>query len=186
MKKHKGFTLIEVVLVLAIAGLILVMVFIALPALQRSQRDAQRRDDMLVFVQRLKNFQTNNNRGALPSGTYSEPIRRGNADAKDKTSWAAFYRDFFDDNYVDPSGEPYKLVITDCTSDPAHYDQSCDKNKEVLGMGNGQYPDFPNDYKIYVVIGAKCNGEKALGAANTRKVAVLYKLEGGGVYCGES
>ena len=34
-----GFTIIEVVLVLAIAGLIFLMVFIALPVLQRSQRD---------------------------------------------------------------------------------------------------------------------------------------------------
>lgn len=32
----KGFTIIEVVLVLAIAGLIFLMVFLALPALQRS------------------------------------------------------------------------------------------------------------------------------------------------------
>ena len=38
-----GFTIIEVILVLAIAGLIFLMVFIALPALQRSQRDSLRR-----------------------------------------------------------------------------------------------------------------------------------------------
>ena len=38
-KNKKGFTIIEVVLVLAIAGLIFLMVFIALPALQRSQRN---------------------------------------------------------------------------------------------------------------------------------------------------
>ncbi len=38
-----GFTIIEVVLVLAIAGLIFLMVFIALPALQRAQRDSQRK-----------------------------------------------------------------------------------------------------------------------------------------------
>ena len=44
-----GFTIIEVVLVLAIAGLIFLMVFIALPALQRSQRDTQRRDDIARF-----------------------------------------------------------------------------------------------------------------------------------------
>ena len=44
LDQHKnGFTIIEVVLVLAIAGLIFLMVFIALPALQRSQRDAQRK-----------------------------------------------------------------------------------------------------------------------------------------------
>ena len=44
-KSKKGFTIIEVVLVLAIAGLIFLMVFVALPALQRSQRDTQRRDE---------------------------------------------------------------------------------------------------------------------------------------------
>ena len=42
-KRQAGFTIIEVVLVLAIAGLIFLMVFIALPALQRSQRDSLRR-----------------------------------------------------------------------------------------------------------------------------------------------
>ena len=41
----EGFTIIEVVLVLAIAGLIFLMVFIALPALQRSQRDTRRKND---------------------------------------------------------------------------------------------------------------------------------------------
>ena len=43
--KH-GFTIIEVVLVLAVAGLIFVMVFVALPALQRAQRDNSRRDEL--------------------------------------------------------------------------------------------------------------------------------------------
>lgn len=46
----KGFTIIEVVLVLAIGGLIFLMVFIALPALQRSQRDTQRKDDLALYV----------------------------------------------------------------------------------------------------------------------------------------
>ena len=62
---QKGFTIIEVVLVLAIAGLIFLMVFIALPALQRSQRDTQRRDDVSKFVSQLTSYSTNN-RGALP------------------------------------------------------------------------------------------------------------------------
>ena len=43
---NKGFTIIEVVLVLAIAGLIFLMVFIALPALQRNQRDTQRKTSL--------------------------------------------------------------------------------------------------------------------------------------------
>src|SRR5690349_9509371 len=63
---EKGFTIIEVVLVLAIAGLIFLMVFIALPALQRGQRDTQRRDDISTFVSQLTSYATNN-RGALPT-----------------------------------------------------------------------------------------------------------------------
>ena len=44
--KDRGFTIIEVVLVLAIAALIFLMVFIALPALQASQRDTARKNDV--------------------------------------------------------------------------------------------------------------------------------------------
>ncbi len=65
-KGQSGFTIIEVVLVLAIAGLIFLMVFIALPALQRSQRDTQRRDDVSRAVSQLQSYATNN-RGDLPS-----------------------------------------------------------------------------------------------------------------------
>lgn len=64
--KEKGFTIIEVVLVLAIAGLIFLMVFIALPALQRGQRDTQRRDDVSRFISQLNSYATNN-RGSLPA-----------------------------------------------------------------------------------------------------------------------
>ena len=57
----KGFTIIEVVLVLAIAGLIFLMVFIALPALQRSQRNTRRRQDMARILSALNDYQANNN-----------------------------------------------------------------------------------------------------------------------------
>ena len=46
--KERGFTIIEVVLVLAIAALIFLMIFIALPALQRSQRDTARKNDVSI------------------------------------------------------------------------------------------------------------------------------------------
>ena len=49
MKKNlfnkKGFTIIEVLIVLAIAGLILLIVFMAVPALQRNSRNTQRNND---------------------------------------------------------------------------------------------------------------------------------------------
>ena len=71
----QGFTIIEVVLVLAIAGLIFLMVFIALPALQRSQRDTARRNDMSRVDTSLTQYQTNNqgtnNNSNLPLTTTS-------------------------------------------------------------------------------------------------------------------
>jgi prepilin-type N-terminal cleavage/methylation domain-containing protein len=45
-KKSEGFTIIEVMIVLAIAGLILLIVFLAVPALQRNSRNTQRKSDV--------------------------------------------------------------------------------------------------------------------------------------------
>lgn len=57
---RRGFTIIEVVLVLAIAGLIFLMIFVALPALQRSQRDAERRNDVAIVAAAIKQWRVNN------------------------------------------------------------------------------------------------------------------------------
>ncbi len=65
-KQKNAFTIIEVVLVLAIAGLIFMMVFLALPALQRSQRDTQRKNDLNRFMAALNQYQANN-RGRIPA-----------------------------------------------------------------------------------------------------------------------
>lgn len=64
--RASGFTIIEVVLVLAIAGLIFLMVFLALPALQRSQRDTQRKDDLSRINTQITNYQSSN-RSKIPT-----------------------------------------------------------------------------------------------------------------------
>lgn len=64
-KEKEGFTIIEVVLVLAIAGLIFLMVFVALPALQRSQRDTARKNDVSVVSAAVTSY-SSNNRGSFP------------------------------------------------------------------------------------------------------------------------
>jgi prepilin-type N-terminal cleavage/methylation domain-containing protein len=66
--KKEGFTIIEVVLVLAIAGLIFLMVFIALPALQRNQRDTARKNDVSNIASAVTSY-SSNNRGAFPDTT---------------------------------------------------------------------------------------------------------------------
>lgn len=44
-KRAEGFTIIEVLIVLAIAGLILLVVFLAVPALQRNARNTEYRNE---------------------------------------------------------------------------------------------------------------------------------------------
>lgn len=64
-----GFTIIEVVLVLAIAGLIFLMVFVAFPALQRNQRDTQRRTDVGRMITAVTTFKADKNK--LPDDSTS-------------------------------------------------------------------------------------------------------------------
>lgn len=65
-RKEDGFTIIEVLIVLAIAGLILLVVFLAVPALQRNSRNTQRRQDVSVYLSAVNEF-IDNNAGQLPT-----------------------------------------------------------------------------------------------------------------------
>jgi len=57
---RRGFTLIEIVLVLAIAGLLLIIVFLAVSGAQRARRDHQRKDDLSEFLAATVEYSGNN------------------------------------------------------------------------------------------------------------------------------
>ena len=169
-KSKKGFTIIEVVLVLAIAGLIFLMVFIALPALQRSQRDTQRRDDMSRFMSQLNQYQANNN-GKVPSNQdeFNKFIKNYLQVRTDVTK-----ENTAQDSFADPSGANYQIG--------AYY--NCDTTRDDC-----KEQSSPDDYKdgiIRVFINAKCDGETPTYIKGERKVAITYKLEGAGIYCGNN
>ena len=65
---REGFTIIEIMIVLAIAGLILLIVFLAVPALQRNARNTQRKDDMSKVLGAVSEYLSNNN-GQLPTSS---------------------------------------------------------------------------------------------------------------------
>lgn len=82
--KEKGFTIIEVVLVLAIAALIFLMVFIALPALQSSQRDTARKNDVSIVAAAVNSW-SGNNRGADLTELDGEALQQYARDLSDNT-----------------------------------------------------------------------------------------------------
>jgi prepilin-type N-terminal cleavage/methylation domain-containing protein len=155
INNEKGFTIIEVVLVLAIAGLIFLMVFIALPALQRNQRDTQRRNDLSRAQTAVNNYQSNN-RGSLPT-------------AAGATSWNNALRDRYlqagGDDFTDPTGKAYNFTTAAMPTNPP------------------SPADAPDDVNIFVSVGAVCNGEALTTGQGNRKVALRMKLEGGGIAC---
>lgn len=65
-RSQGGFTIIEVLIVLAIAGLIMVVVFLAIPNLQKSQRNNSRKTDGNNTLSALSDFVSNNG-GTLPA-----------------------------------------------------------------------------------------------------------------------
>lgn len=157
----KGFTIIEVVLVLAIAGLIFLMVFIALPALQRSQRDTQRRDDMARLVTAVQNYMANN-RNSVPS-TFAASGNQPSAFVKD-------YLLTNNDTFSDPStGATYTFeATTNCTS----ANNGCAQGSTNDNMG-----------VIHVYTNAKCAGENPEYINGSNRVAFTINLEGAGIYC---
>lgn len=60
-KRQEGFTIIEVLIVLAIAALILLIVFLAVPALQRSSRNNGRSADAARISATVNSYVANHN-----------------------------------------------------------------------------------------------------------------------------
>lgn len=201
MKKQSGFTFIEIALVLAIAGLIFLMAFIALPSLWASQRDADRKARVMEFVSDAKTYQTNNSRGALPvlvgdGPEYFEfPDVRNleKTPAEETTTWKAMVRDYVDANFVEPSGNEYKFYIVKCAGvGGASIDTGkvCEygpvrESSNFNEINNPSNLNFENgiDHTIYVAVGATCDGDHAVRTNSNRSIAAVQVLERGSRHC---
>ena len=154
-----AFTIIEVVLVLAIAGLIFLMVFIALPALQRNQRDTQRKNDMSRLKTAIDSYKSNN-RGNLPWGT----DRYGVWSQSD--NFGINYLKADQGEFGDPSSGRYAFGVN-------YYSIA----------GGSIYSTFEAQQShISISIGFICDGD-TITSAGSNNYAIRYRLEGGGVYC---
>lgn len=193
----KGFTIIEVILVLAIAGLIFLMVFLALPALQRSQRDAQRKQDVAMVVTALHNWKANNKgRGYASMGnSVLTPLADLNEEQKK----------YGVNNSIEPiENSPLNSYISfDLKSGKNKNDSSSSlslNTKIVTTSVNNNVtlfridsPSFRDHERIAVVVGMGCDNielasNRSVVLRNIKKgaAAVVYLLESGGAYCQEA
>ena len=203
----KGFTIIEVVLVLAIAGLIFLMVFIALPALQRSQRNTRRRQDMARILSALNDYQANNN-GQMPcqtpfdgnecskeDGQLTKFVERyvvGEKPTTSRKNGAAVALDANGncyESFCDPDGTTYAMTAFTWNSVTETYFEW----KE--GDTKKYYETAKNRKEIMLALSAKCDEEnegRILRTKGKSEVAMeLIKrghrlIAGGAVYCGDN
>jgi prepilin-type N-terminal cleavage/methylation domain-containing protein len=136
--RNEGFTIIEVMIVLAIAALILLIVLLAVPALQRNSRNTALKNDASALVAGINEFKSNND-GANPT------------------------------------------TITDTTVSSTVAAANSSVTIKLQGNTGVTSTATPTAGNLGYQIGQKC-----VGGANTRAVAVYYFVEqssGGSVKC---
>ncbi len=175
----KGFTIIEVVLVLAIAGLIFLMVFIALPALQRGQRNTQRKNDLSRFVTAATQYQANNSNKL--------PFSSSTSLSKDSQFVKRYIIANGDESqFQDPNGEDYRFYtsLMDLTKDLG----SGEKVKSGASRGGVYYTFENNKNDIFVYTNAKCSAEEGYIEKSSGKndFALVMILEGNSFACNDN
>ena len=123
-------------------------------------------------------------------------------------SWAYFYDSYLiigkedKDKFVDPEGGPYSLSISSCREATSYNAETkiCNNGQRSASTWRDQSEGRPNGvedvtagnpyeqsgtkgHTISIVTNATCEGPDAIHASGSRKVAILYKKEGGGSIC---
>jgi prepilin-type N-terminal cleavage/methylation domain-containing protein len=155
-----GFTIIEVMIVLAIAGLILLIVFLAVPALQRSSRNTQRKNDAAAVGASIANYIANNG-GTVPTeigSTATNTLTVGSAATPNtETATLGFY----------------SVLATQLLRAGA------DGNVNIVTTATPGTPTNPTQ-DLVIDYGYQCNGTNTgIGNASPRTAAILYWTETG-------
>lgn len=151
LKQSKGFTIIEVMIVLAIAGLIMVIVFLAVPALKRNARNTQRKNDTANILGGLNEY-VNNNNGSLPpdQNTFTAQLFSSGSNCSNTTG-------------------NVHLGYYDCNNITYTY------NSSVPGSAPSPSPSVD---KVYIYSGLACdNNSPTTTGASARSVAIIYWVE---------
>lgn len=149
-EKSNGFTIVETMIVLAIAGLILLIVLLAVPALQRSSTNTNIKSDASSIAAAISTFESNNG-GAVPN-TADFPTSAGA-------------------NGVYTIGTSTGVLTSPITS------QAKIQNSDVIApLKSPQKATSLTSASntIYVVIGQGCDE-----TGNTRSIAIYYPVATG-------
>ena len=153
--KENGFTIIEVMIVLAVAGLIMAIVLVAIPQLQRSQRDEASRNTVNRVLAEMGNYAGNNN------GEY--PLLPA-----DLTSFKSSYLCGF--SGTRPCVRRDYQILTSATNSP------------VTAVAPVTQPEIMSIHPGATCDGENVTGTVVVGSNAPRSVALRVELERSGTY----
>ena len=187
MKKNinskDGFTIIEVLIVLAIAGLIMAVVLLAVPGLQRSQANTAARTDASHIATAVTSWSANNN-GSIPTNGGT----------------AAELNNLYD--IYQNVGSLSKFTDTNASSTAQSTGSSSGNEWQINNPGSGSYGGWylgagdtnvaqiaqssPSVWAVFIDTGVTCatNPESgatvSLNTGNSDNIAILYTTETSG------
>ncbi len=152
ISNKKGFTIVETLIVLAIAALILMIVLIAVPDLQRSAQNSNIRTDAQNIASAIQTYE-GNNQGLLPGSVKNN---NGTIEVTSASSSST--------GTISATGHMQASTLISLTTGP---------QQETYSGGN--------DTTIYVELNAGCpSSSGGKPTPNQRAVAVIYPISAGG------
>lgn len=139
-RSAKGFTVIEIMIVLAVCGLIISVVFLAIPALQRTSRNNQRKQDVSAILQAVSRYELNN------SANFP-----GDATALLQNTKLTYYNPTSGDVSLCPQGSGcYSLTPAPDSDKVGIYNYAlCDRDNQSQAVSTGA--DYTNIVAIYTI-----------------------------------
>lgn len=151
--KTKGFTIIEVLIVLAIAGLITVIVLLSVPALQRGSRNSNRKKDITRIAGAVVNYLSN---------TATVPVTTADATT-----------------ILSDAGQLGQYALT--AASPVGTAANNKLSIAVAGSGTPAALSTSGVDQVQIVTGGVCgtDGSATSSGATARSIAIQYTLETG-------
>ena len=189
-KRQSGFTIFEIMIVLAIASLIILIVFLAVPALQRSTRNTQRKNDAAAIAEAIATSGNDHN-GLLPNRIENDSSNMAfqvdfsnNYDLTSYYTATLSYYNYFatgdirwghDADNIDITEWPVTTLLT-----PTVLPSSQTNQADCADTSNGTGRCTLTTETAAVVIGENCNATyNDPGQLNRGSFAVFYVEENG-------
>ena len=153
-----GFTIVETLIVLAIAGIILLIVFAAIPTLIRNSTNNQRKQDVQAILATVSRYELNN------SGNFPPPLAPGNN-----------FLQYTQLHYYSNQNAGVYTQVTVVNS--AIYD-NVGSQYSVITINNPNVPS--NQDMVLIQNHAKCSGGNATNeGASYSDIVALYSIQSG-------